>query len=128
MPTYAKNVNIVIADDDRVTRSVLRLLLQEQLYTVVGEAADGEKAIELCLNNKPDIVFLNIDMPKLNGHQLAAQIRQNIPGICIIMISSLPTVANVQQAMQAGANGFVVKPFNAVKVIETVSNCMKVQR
>lgn len=125
MVKYGKNVNILIADDDRVTRSVLRLMLQEQLYTVVGEATDGEKAVEMCLSQKPDIAFIDIDMPKLNGHQAAQQIRQDNQNIKIIMISALATMSNVQQAMQAGASGFVVKPFNAVKVIEAIDNCLK---
>lgn len=127
MVKYGKNVNILIADDDRVTRSVLRLMLQEQLYTVIGEATDGEKAVEMCMSQKPDIAFIDIDMPKLNGHQAAQQIRLDNQNIKIIMISSLATASNVQQALQAGASGFVVKPFNAVKVIEAIGNCLKRQ-
>jgi len=122
---YGKNINILIADDDRLTRSVLRLLLQEQLYTVIGEATDGEKAVEMCLGLKPDIAFLDIDMPKLTGHQAALQIKQDNSDIKVVMISALATASNVQQAMQAGASGFVVKPFNAIKVIEAIDLCLK---
>ncbi len=122
---YGKNINILIADDDRLTRSVLRLLLQEHLYTVIGEATDGEKAVEMCLGLKPDIAFLDIDMPKLTGHQAALQIKQDNSDIKVIMISALATASNVQQAMQAGASGFVVKPFNAIKVIEAIDLCLK---
>lgn len=122
---YGKNINVLIADDDRLTRSVLRLLLQEHLYTVIGEATDGEKAVEMCLGLKPDIAFLDIDMPKLTGHQAALQIKQDNSDIKVIMISALATASNVQQAMQAGASGFVVKPFNAIKVIEAIDLCLK---
>lgn len=125
MLKYGRNISILVADDDRLTRSVLRLLLQEQLYTVVGEATDGEKAIELCLSLKPDVAFLDIDMPKLNGHQAAQRIKQDNPNIKIIMISALATEGNVQQALQAGASGFVVKPFNAIKVIGAIDHCLK---
>ncbi len=128
MRPYEKTVKIVIADDDRLTLSVLRLMLRENHYSVAGEAMDGEKAVELCLNIKPDIAFIDIDMPKMNGHQAAQQIRLDAPGTKVIMISSLATVNNVQLAIQAGANGFVVKPFNAVKVIEAIDNCMKNNR
>lgn len=108
-----------------MTRAVLRLLLLENYYAVVGEAGDGEKVVELCVGLRPDLVFIDINMPKVNGHEAAQQIKQRSPGTGIIMISSLPTLNNVKQAMQVGASGFVVKPFNAVKVIEAIDQCLK---
>ena len=122
-----ESVKIVIADDDTTTRYVLRLLLQEQLYTVVGEAGDGEKAIELCTLHKPNIAFVDINMPGMNGHEASQQIRQSSPLTSIIMISALSTLDNVRQAMQAAASGFVVKPFSAVKLTEAINNCLKKQ-
>jgi DNA-binding NarL/FixJ family response regulator len=122
-----ETVKIVIADDDATTRYVLRLLLQEQLYSVVGEAGDGEKAVELCALHKPNIAFIDIHMPGMNGHDASQQIRQNNPQTAIIMISALSTLDNVRQAMQAGAGGFVVKPFSAVKLTEAINNCLKKQ-
>jgi DNA-binding NarL/FixJ family response regulator len=120
-----ENVKIVIADDDSTTRFVLRLLLQEQLYTVVGEAADGEKVVELCALHKPHIAFIDIHMPNMNGHQASQLIRKQFPNTSIIMISALSTMDNVKQALQSGASGFVVKPFSAVKLIEAIDNCLK---
>ncbi len=128
LKAYQKKASIVVVDDDRLTRSVLRLMLQENHYNVIGEAADGEKAIEVCLALKPDIAFIDIDMPKLNGHQATQQIRLENPQIKVVMISALATMANVQQALQGGASGFVVKPFNAIKVIEAIDNCMRNSR
>lgn len=121
-----KNVNILIADDDRMTRTALRLLLSEQWCNVVGEAVDGEKALEMCIALQPDIAFIDINMPKMDGHQAAQSIRSNCPNTGVIMISTLPTLSNVQQAMQAGANAFVVKPFNTVKVIEAIEQCLRI--
>ena len=120
-------LNILIADDDGTTRHVLRLLLREQGHNVVAEAADGEKAVELCLSHKPDLAFLDIDMPRLDGNQAAARIRQDDPRLGMIMISSVPTLIAVQHAMQVGAGGFVVKPFNALKVAEAIENCRKLR-
>ncbi|RJF98959.1 response regulator transcription factor [Noviherbaspirillum saxi] len=121
----SKQLKVVIADDDSTTCSVLRLLLREHGHQVVAEARDGEKAVELCELHKPDIAFLDIDMPKLNGHQAAQRIRDNTPGVGIIMISALPTLENVQNALQAGASSFVVKPFNAVKVEDAIAQYMR---
>jgi two-component system chemotaxis response regulator CheY len=120
-----RDLKIVIADDDRMTRSALRLLLTERMHTVVGEAMDGERAIELCASLKPDIAFIDISMPKVDGHQATLEIRRINPGTQVIMITGLPTLSNVQQAMQAGACAFVVKPFSAIKVAEAIDRCCK---
>lgn len=104
------------------------MLLHENYFNVVGEAADGEKAVELWDSLKPDIVFLDIDMPKLNGHEATARIRRKSAGTGIIIISALATAKNVRQAIDSGANGFVVKPFNATRVIEAIEQCRKLVR
>ncbi|HYD79758.1 MAG TPA: response regulator [Paucimonas sp.] len=125
MIKQSKDIRVLIADDDRLTRSVLRMILQEAFYRVVAEAADGERAIEACLMLRPDVAFIDIDMPKFNGHDVVQRVRDDHPHIKVVMISSLATLDNVQQAMRSGANSFVVKPFNAVKVIEALKNCLK---
>jgi two-component system chemotaxis response regulator CheY len=120
-----RELNIIIADDDGTTRSLLRMLLRENGYQVVAEAQDGEKAVELCKAHQPDIAFLDIDMPRLNGHGAAEKIRQDAPGVRMIMVSALPTLENVKSALEAGAGAFVVKPFNALKVVQAIEQCMK---
>lgn len=125
MNTFKKPLTVVIADDDSTTRHVLRLLLIEHGLQVVAEAFDGEKAVELCATHKPDIAFLDINMPRLDGHQAAEKIRKRAPKTGMIMITAVPTMDNVQKALQAGISGFVVKPFNAVKVVEAIRNCIK---
>ena len=119
------SLTVVIADDDSTTRHVLRLLLHEQGLQVVAETGDGEKAVELCETHKPDIAFLDINMPRLDGHQAAEKIRTRVPNAGMIMISAVPTLENVQKALQIGISGFVVKPFNAVKVAEAVEGCIR---
>lgn len=94
-------------------------------YSVVGEAPDGERAVELCAGLKPDVVFLDIDMPKLNGNQAAQKLRELQPNIGIVVVSALSTIENVQQAQLSGASAFVVKPFNAAKLIGAIDNCVK---
>lgn len=125
MHASKKSLKIVIADDDSTTRHVLRLLLHENGHLVVAEAGDGEKAVELCETHKPDIAFLDINMPRLDGHQAAEKIRQRVPHAGMIMISAAPTLDNVQKTLQAGISGFVVKPFNAIKVVEAIEDCMR---
>ncbi|MFC7514622.1 response regulator transcription factor [Herbaspirillum sp. GCM10030257] len=116
---------IVIADDDSTTCSVLRLLLQEHGHLVIGEAHDGEKAVDMCEIHKPDIAFLDIQMPRLTGHDAARRIVERTPDVGIIIVSAVPTLENVQAALQAGAASFVVKPFNAVKVVDAIEQCRR---
>lgn len=123
-----KELKCLIADDDATTCRVLLLMLRELGHQVVGEAHDGEKAVELCEKHKPDIVFMDIDMPRMNGLQAVEKIRSGNPAVGVIMISGLPTLGNVQTAMQAGASGFVVKPFKAAKVQQAIAQCLKQMR
>lgn len=128
MVASRKELNILIADDDSTTCHVLRLLLREHGHQVVAEAHDGEKAVELCETHKPDIAFLDIDMPRMDGHAAAERIKHLAPGVAMIMVTNLPTLDNVQKALQIGISGFVVKPFNALKVAQAINNCLRQKR
>ena len=125
LPDWRNPLNILVADDDATTRRVLRLLLHESGHRVVAEAPDGEKAIELCDAHRPHLAFLDIDMPGVDGHEAARRIRAAHPKTGMIMVSAVPTRENVQSALDAGACGFVVKPFNALKVEEAIRNWLK---
>lgn len=120
-----QNISILIADDDATTRYVLRLLLLEHEFNVVGEAPDGAKAIEMCASLRPHIVFMDIQMPKMNGNEATQEIRRMLPRTGIIMVSAVSTMDNVRQALQAGASGFVVKPFTAAKLTDAIDICLK---
>ena len=120
-----QELRAVVADDDSTTRHALRLLLRESGCGTVWEAFDGEKAVELCAQHKPDLAFIDINMPKLDGHEAVRRIRHASPSVGMIMITSLPTVDNVQRALQAGVAGFVVKPFNAEKVAQAIAQCLR---
>jgi YesN/AraC family two-component response regulator len=128
MDIARKALKVVIADDDATTRHALRLLLTDQGLSVVGEASDGEKAVELCLEREPHLAFLDINMPKLDGHGAAERIREAAPGVGMIMISGTPTLDHVQRALQTGASGFVVKPFNTSKVMDAILHYLKQTR
>ena len=121
----AKELDIIIADDDAVTRGALRLLLIEQGHRVIGDAHDGEKLVELCSLHQPDVAFIDINMPKLNGLEAVERMRETCPKVGMIMITATPTLDNVQRALRAGISGFLVKPFNMVKVVETLNNYIK---
>jgi two-component system chemotaxis response regulator CheY len=116
-------IKVLIADDDRTTRSALRLLLGELRLDVIGEAVDGERALEACRTLKPELVFMDIGMPVLDGLTAARHLLADSPDIKIIMITASPTVENLQTAVRSGAGGFVVKPFSAAKVKQAIDQC-----
>jgi len=118
-------LSFVLADDDQMMRSILRMALNEHHYRVLGEAADGDRAIALCRQHQPDIALLDIEMPQVDGLEAARAIGASCPRTQIVMISSLATLPNVQQALQAGACNFIVKPFNGAKLNQVILQCQR---
>jgi two-component system chemotaxis response regulator CheY len=119
------NRSVLIVDDDSLMREMLKAILRSEEYQVVGEAANGEDAIALCARLSPRLVLLDIHMPKMDGLQVLAAIRQAQPGVKVIMVSADATMDKVAEAVQKGAVGFVIKPFNAARVLDKVGECIK---
>jgi len=113
-------MRILIADDNAVMRAVLRAMLREEGYDVVGEAADGAAAVDLARRLVPDIVCLDIVMPKADGLQALQEIRAAQPNAVVLMISGKADRESVEAAVAGGAFGYILKPFNAARVIETM--------
>jgi len=116
---------VVVVDDDSLMREMLKVILQSANYQVLGEAANGEMAIERCSNLKPDLVLLDINMPKIDGLQALQEIRKLCPATKVMMVSADATMGRVAEAIQKGASGFVVKPLNAASVLDRIENCFK---
>ena len=119
------NRSVLIVDDDSLMREMLKAILRSEEYQVVGEAANGEDAIALCARLNPRLVLLDIHMPKMDGLQVLAAIRQAQPEVKVIMVSADATMDKVAEAVQKGAVGFVIKPFNAARVLDKVGECIK---
>jgi response regulator NasT len=105
-------VRVVVAEDEALVRLDLVEMLTELGYDVVGQAGDGERAVELAENLRPDVTLLDVKMPKLDG--LAAAERISEQGICaVVMLTAFAQRELVERAVEAGAHGYVVKPFSA---------------
>jgi len=103
-------ITLMIAEDQRLFRQSLRLLLDcEDDLEVVGEAMDGREAVDLCFTLKPDIVLMDVDMPKLDGITATRLIRGCLPDIKVLMLSVHDEDARIVAAVQAGACGYVLK-------------------
>ncbi len=115
---------VLIADDHPLIRSGLRsLLARESEFEVVGEAADGYQALELVEQLKPDIVMLDVSMPRLNGIDVARKISETTPSTRVIIVSIHSDESYVLRALRAGAKGYLLKAspegdiLNAVRTV-----------
>ena len=103
-------ITIILADDHAILREGLRLILnKESEFDVVGEASDGKEIIQLVEKLNPDIVVMDITMPKLNGLEATRQIKKKFPEVGIIILTVHETEEYVYQVFQAGASGFLCK-------------------
>ena len=112
--------NIVICDDAAFMRMMIKDILTKNGYTVAGEAENGLKAVEKYNELKPDLVLMDITMPEMDGIQALKQIKSVDPSASIIMCSAMGQQAMVIEAIQSGAKDFIVKPFQAERVLEAV--------
>ena len=112
--------NILICDDAAFMRMMIKDILTKNGYNVVGEAENGAKAVEKYNELKPDLVLMDIKMPEMDGIQALKKIKEGDSSALVIMCSAMGQQAMVIESIQAGAKDFIVKPFQADRVIEAV--------
>ncbi len=112
--------NILICDDAAFMRMMIKDILTKNGYNVAGEAENGAKAVEKYAEVKPDLVLMDITMPEMDGIQALKKIKSGDPSAMVIMCSAMGQQAMVIEAIQAGAKDFIVKPFQAERVLEAV--------
>ena len=112
--------NILICDDAAFMRMMIKDILTKNGYNVVGEAENGAKGIEKYNELKPDLVLMDITMPEMDGIAALKGIKASDPGASVIMCYAMGQQAMVIESIQAGAKDFIVKPFQADRVLEAV--------
>ena len=112
--------NILICDDAAFMRMMIKDILTKNGYNVAGEAENGAKAVEKYNELKPDLVLMDITMPEMDGIQALKKIKEGAPDAVVIMCSAMGQQAMVIESIQAGAKDFIVKPFQADRVLEAV--------
>ena len=112
--------NILICDDAAFMRMMIKDILTKNGYHVVGEAENGAKGIEKYNELKPDLVLMDITMPEMDGIAALKAIKAADPAALVIMCSAMGQQAMVIESITAGAKDFIVKPFQADRVIEAV--------
>lgn len=106
----------ILVDDEHTMRVLLTKLLRQCGCTVVGRGENGKDALELLSIKKPDLLFLDINMPKLNGMELLEQIDKEDISAEICMISADAFSDNVKRAVELGVSGFIVKPLTLQRI------------
>ncbi|WP_040288997.1 response regulator [Alicyclobacillus hesperidum] len=115
---------ILVVDDAAFMRMMLRNILVSHGHEVVGEAADGNQAVERYQECKPDLVTMDLTMPNVDGIQAIKKILYVDPDARIIVCSAMGQQAMVIEAIQAGAKDFIVKPFQIDRVISAVDKAL----
>ncbi|TBL77738.1 response regulator [Paenibacillus thalictri] len=115
---------ILIVDDAAFMRMMIRDILSKNGYEVCGEANDGAQAIEKFKELRPDLITMDITMPEMDGINALKEIKKVDPNAKVIMCSAMGQQAMVIDAIQAGAKDFIVKPFQADRVIEAIKKTL----
>ncbi|RDW17825.1 response regulator [Oceanobacillus chungangensis] len=115
---------ILVVDDAAFMRMMIKDILTKNGFEVVGEAQDGAQAVEKYKELSPDLVTMDITMPEMDGITALKNIKAFNPEAKIIMCSAMGQQAMVIDAIQAGAKDFIVKPFQADRVIEAIQKAL----
>jgi two-component system chemotaxis response regulator CheY len=116
---------VLIADDASFMRQMIRDIIEPEGYEVVGEASDGVEVVDKFRKLRPDLVMMDIVMPKRSGIDAVRTIRSEDASATIVMCSALGQETLVMEAIQAGAKDFIVKPFKPDAVVATLAKVVE---
>ena len=116
---------VLIVDDSDFMRMMLKDILTKNGYHVIGEAANGQTGIDMCLELKPDIVIMDITMPEKNGVEATQIIKIKEPATKIVMLSAMGQLSMLLDSLSAGASDFIVKPFQADYLLDIISKTLE---
>jgi DNA-binding NarL/FixJ family response regulator len=106
---HSARPRILLAEDNTAMRRTLRELLEDEGLDVVGEAADGVEAIERAHELRPDLILMDLRMPRMDGIEATRLVKENVPGVRVLMLSAYADPSLTERAVAVGADGYVVK-------------------
>jgi DNA-binding NarL/FixJ family response regulator len=119
-------IKILLVDDHTMVREGLRLLLESELdMTVVGEASNGNQSLELIQNHAPDVVLMDISMPDLDGIEATRMIASRFPKVSILILTMHRETFFINQAFQAGAQGYILKDNACEELLQAIRSAKK---
>ncbi len=120
-----QNSSVVIVDGDRLMRMLLKTILREDGYKVLGEAASGNAALNMCERTRPTLVCLDVNTPGLSGIEVLKSLRQRLPDTTVVVITGDATMSTVREAVSYGAAGYIIKPFKPAHVSSALRTALK---
>jgi two-component system chemotaxis response regulator CheY len=121
----SKKTRILVVDDDKLMREVLKTILRDEGFNVVGEARDGHSALKQMDKLSPEVVCLDVNMPGMSGLEVLKSIQSASPEIVVVMITGDASMTTVRDAVGYGAAGYIIKPFKAGHVGPAIRAAMK---
>ncbi|HEY6007860.1 MAG TPA: response regulator, partial [Geobacteraceae bacterium] len=121
------NKTILVVDDEESIRASLAGILEDEGYRPLL-AVDGVEAIAICQREPPDLVLLDIWMPRLDGMETLQKLKEQNPGLAVVMMSGHGTIETAVKSTKLGAYDFIEKPLSLEKVIVTVKNALGMHR
>ena len=116
-----EKIRILIADDHTLVREGTRQRLErEEDFEVVGEAGDGEEAVRLANQLKPDVAIMDVAMPNLNGIEATKQIKESRPATAILVLSAYDNDQYIYAVLEAGANGYLLKNVRGQQLVDAI--------
>ena len=119
-------VNVLIVDDLAFIKIVLRDIIEKAGFRVIGEASNGEQAISMYQDTRPDVVLMDITMPGMDGLTALKKIREIDESARVIICSALGQQQLIVQAIQLGAKDFIVKPFQPQRVVSALKKALDI--
>jgi len=120
-----EGTKVLIVDDSGYMRQVIRKYLEPKGFIIVGEAQDGWEAIQMFDELRPDVVTMDISMKKMGGIEATKKIKKIDSTSKVIMVSALGEARFIKEAIKAGANDFIIKPFAEERLIGSITNVIE---
>jgi CheY-like chemotaxis protein len=121
---------VLVVDDDRVIQQLLEVNLELEGYQVAGTASDGQEAIAMAAELKPDLILLDIMMPKMDGLEVCRHLKADpkLSKIPIVLLSARAQDMDIREGLEIGADAYLTKPFDPVELLDVVGRLLTGER
>lgn len=109
---------LIVDDDPLICKSLALMLAKEPDFDILGTVQNGAEAVRFCREDPPDLVLMDLRMPELDGIQATRMLKKDLPRIRVIMLTTFQDKPNIQQALKAGAEGYLLKTDQIKKIAE----------
>lgn len=117
-------ITAVIADDEDYVRIIIKKILEKFNCNILGEAKDGSAALKMVLENKPDLVLLDVNMPLKQGDEVLSEIKKQLPDTTVLIITQFVDQRTIERFFDLGADNFIRKDYMANQIEEVISEAL----